>query len=248
MLKVIGIFIAVWLGGGFLAGLFYYTLDRIKKSNNTPVQKATNYNTYQKQQPNNWTPVYLCKPYKLIGGFRDNSIYYLSDVLNKWIRCGEVIGNNVYADNNFLVGRIESDGNQYRCVLDFRDDKKASIEIHQQYYNEHHDKNSLELIAERKAHPDEYTVATVNTIHSDVSDTGFFSCVSLTIEYMRKAEECADAPQYIKKQWWFDFPELYCIRMQSNTPDAFGLAAVFICFQHLGYLDEQICPFYRMYP
>ena len=241
------IIIAIWIGSGLLAGLFYCIQDRIKKRRYEKQKSKVN----QVKQPyaEGWTPVYLSKPYKLVGAFRDNKIYYKEDLFpDQWFECGKVVGNKVYS-GNYLVGRVEKTERSYLCILDFRDDKKTSIDYHQQYYNKHHDQTSLDLIAKKKGYPGDYAIAEVRTSQSSVSPTGYFSCVSLTTDYILKAEECAGTPQHIKEQWWFDFPEFESsILMQSQTPDAFELAVVFICLQHQGSLEEHIRPFYRMYP
>lgn len=246
------IIIAIWLGSGLLAGLFYYMLDLIKKERIKDKERAEEmFRQKQREQASamGWTPVYLSKPYKLVGAFRDNIIYYKTDLFpDQWFACGKVVGNKVFSDN-FLVGRVEKTDRGYLCILDFRDDKKSSLESHEDFYKECSSPAILDLINKTKAHPEEYSVAEVTTSQSSVSPTGYLSCVSLTYKYCEEAEDRASTPQHIRDQWWFDYPVFESsILMHSQTPDAFELAAVFVCLQHQGYLEESIRPFYRMYP
>lgn len=170
-----------------------------------------------------------------------------------WILCGRVEGNNVYV-GDILAGRIEIDQNGYRCILDFRDDIRISMNKLEQEYNQCKNMSfdsstlceiRLKQIDKLKSHPDEYAVAKTS-IRDGLDDKGFTTVFPLT-DYILQAEERAGAPEHIRKEWWFEYPVIDMM-LCTYSRDSFGLAAVFVCFQRACQVDKQLRPFYDMYP
>lgn len=222
-------------------------------------------NNRQSNQDNNnqqaikWTPIFSSLSHKLIAAHQDGIIYRNTNAIfddrhkePQWIKIGYVEGNNVFCTEGrtdgtkILCGRVEVVGDEYHCILDFRQDKEASLEYHKRKLAEDIKHNlspdwHQNKIKKIEGHLNEIKVAIITRI-----TRGCY--VNLSYEYRELINDLQIIPNYSRPTWMHDLVIVNQSLPYTDFNDSFGLAAAFICIQRYQGFDEFDAPFYNMYP